>query len=465
MMFSKFAGKDDSWSNFFTEEMMGKLNKEAVRPMGLQPGEKSTFDVIYENALLNITNEKTLGLLEAIRDAEPDVKTEASNKMLDYMFASVSKFKVELPKEYRYALVKGAEDVLQHFDLPVTSHKYREFVETMDEREVQEGEAVIAMNVPVHGLLSPTERALYLEDRAKQKDKPAEVPAPVDLPWADDKDVIDLTPDQVAPEAIDFSSLEAGMLHYLKKYAAYNPVEEEYLDREPEPMPGEPDDRHFHSTTEYSPHLDDEVWGLDLDDEDLESMEVSEPSDRELKLRDMINDLESKMEELDDSEWEAAVYKISDLLGELDAETAETSEEEFVLASGEIPLSFSKTSKKKAKTLTKKAQAVLPSLPGDEGLSAYVVADLMSAEVPELLEEDVNPSLKRVHEEIAQLEGMINEGFDTGSDLDSASDELETTRKLEDRTRDILNLVQDVKAWYSDARNTSYTESTGKLPE
>lgn len=114
-------------------------------------------------------------------------------------------------------------------------------------------------------------------------------------------------------------SLAEAMSQKINKEAAtaYNPFEEEYV--EPEAAPSSIDaldTRHFN---EYPGH---ELWGRDLDKEDLDSMQTVEISEMQAELLKKLDALEKRLEQegdrLSQDNWLDLIYQVSNISQKLD---------------------------------------------------------------------------------------------------------------------------------------------------
>lgn len=320
-MFSKFASKDSIWADFFVEEMDRKLNKEAVRPLGLQKGEKTANDKVYEKVLFEITSPKTLELLEALKDKSEEDKKAGMNKMIKFMYANIKKFssryKVDyIGDDYMYALFSAAEEVFKEVGLPPHLYSNRSRMESASEDLVADADRVSSMNVSVHNLLDKEERDRYvmdvryqeMGDKAKWRepysselpvsdkiDYKSDMEDDMDLPFLDDSEFeeIPALPKKMVPAPIDLPPLPANaslaerMAEFLKKAEPgeeTNLFEDEFLDPEPASVdPGALETRHFHLDPEES------IWGLDLDQEDLSGMHEDGLSEKEQKLEALMS--------------------------------------------------------------------------------------------------------------------------------------------------------------------------------
>lgn len=371
-MFSKFANKDNVWSDFFAEEMGKKLNKEAVRPLGLQKGEREPNDKVYEKVLFEITSPTTLGKLEELKDKSEEDKKEGMNKMIRFMYVKIKEFSSRynvdyLGDDYMYALFSAAEDVFRHVGLPPHLYSNRSKMESASEDLVADADRVSAMNVSVYNLLDDEERKVYVMDRrfeemgdkAKWREPYSselpvsnkidyqglgkDVPEDVDLPFLDDDDFVEVKddvppplPKKKVPAPVELpplpsnASLAERMAQILKKSEESNLFEEEYLDPEPASVdPGALETRHFHLDPQ-----DSGVWGLDLDKEDLDGMHEDGMSEKDEKLQvlmDKLNDLSD--EKLDE---------ILALVSEDSSESLELENDLESLSSLKLPLSLKK---------------------------------------------------------------------------------------------------------------------------
>lgn len=92
-------------------------------------------------------------------------------------------------------------------------------------------------------------------------------------------------------------------------------------------------------------------------------------------------------------------------------------------------------------------------------------SDLTSTQVPELVKEDLVPTLERIENELGDLAKNIVQGFETGDDKQASEVELKTYREISEKLDALLSEVKDVRNWFGDLKNTTYTDVTGEMPK
>jgi len=90
--------------------------------------------------------------------------------------------------------------------------------------------------------------------------------------------------------------------------------------------------------------------------------------------------------------------------------------------------------------------------------------DLTSTQVPELAQEDLLPLIKRTQDELQDLFETVAKGFETGDEKEASEVELSTYREMPGKLHGLLSQTQEVKNWFSDMKNTTYTDVTGEMP-
>ena len=92
-------------------------------------------------------------------------------------------------------------------------------------------------------------------------------------------------------------------------------------------------------------------------------------------------------------------------------------------------------------------------------------ADLTSNQVPELIKEDLLPTLERIENELSDLAKNVADGFETGDSKNAAETELKTYREMADKLDNHLKETRHLRDWFSDLKNTTFTDVTGKMPK
>ena len=91
--------------------------------------------------------------------------------------------------------------------------------------------------------------------------------------------------------------------------------------------------------------------------------------------------------------------------------------------------------------------------------------DLTSTEVPEITSEDLLPIIDRIFNELEDVKGLIEEGFETGDEIRAAEVELKAYRDASKALMDIFKTVKDFREGFADTKNVTYTNVTGDIPK